>query len=490
MKTAKFNIKKNTAKLAIAGLLLSAGLNSACEKDFLVKEPETSLSDAVMFTSVEKASTVITGLYSSSKSGAMFGGRYHIYNDIKAEEFVNRTTNTVTGYTTYQFTNDPGDTYIASFWSTAYLTINRANIAIDALTKNEAGLDQAFATQAVAEAKFIRALNYFGLVQFFAKPYTSDNGASPGLPLRLQPETGPDNNALARSTVAQVYTQIIQDLDDAIAGLASDNGSREANLTRAHKNTAIALKTRVLLAKGDFPGVITEANKLVPATAPFATTSGVASALNPSVKAVFTAPFNTAESIFSFPFATTNAPGTQNQLGYYYHGGTGSNGNTEYYLNSEAPGIFVHPQWRTTDARRTTLTGVNTTYNVNILTKFSGTSPFLDYVPILRYAEVLLNLAEAEAEVGSQTRARALLEAVHHRSDPGYDFGTLTKAQLIQAILVERRIELLGEGFRANDLVRRNLPIVSRGAGATIQPSDPRYIFPIPTNEEKANTDI
>lgn len=484
MKTIKFSIKKNTAKLALAGLLLSAGLNSACSDDFLVKEPETSLSDAVMFTSVEKAETVITGLYASSKSGAMFGGRYHIYNDIRAEEFRNRTTNTVTGYTTYQFTNDPGDTYIANFWATGYLTINRANIAIDALTKNESGLDQTFTTTAIAEAKFIRALNYFALVQFFAKPYTADNGASPGLPLRIQPETGPDNNAMPRSSVAAIYTQILGDLDDAIAGLPSDNGSREANLTRAHKNTAIALKTRVLLVKGDFQGVITEANKLVPQSAPFATSSGVASSLNANIKAVFTAPFNTPESIFSFPMATTNAPGTQNQLGYYFNAG-----NLEYYLNPTAPGIYAHSQWGADDARRTQLTAVYAGIGAHP-TKFSGVSPYIDYVPMIRYAEVLLNLAEAEAEVGSQTRARALLEAVHHRSDPSYDFGTLTKAELIEAILTERRIELLAEGFRSNDLVRRNQPIVSFGAGATIQPSDPRYIFPIPTNEEKANSDI
>jgi hypothetical protein len=484
MKTNKFNIKKNTTKLALAGLLLAAGLNSACKEEFLVKEPETSLSDAVMFTSVDKAETVITGLYSSSKSGALFGGRYHIYNDIRAEEFVNRTTNTVTGYTTYQHNNDAGDSYIASFWSTAYLTINRANIAIDALTKNEAGLDAAFATRAIAEAKFIRALNYFGLVQIFAKPFAADNGASPGLPLRLQPEIGPDNNDMPRSTVAQVYTQILSDIDDAIAGLPNDRGSREENLTRAHKNTAIALKTRILLVKGDFPGVITEANKIVSANAPFTTTSGVASALNPSIRAVFNPPFNTSESIFSFPMATTNAPGTQNQLGYYFNAG-----NLEYYLNSNSPGIYAHAQWGANDARRTQLTAVYSGIGPHP-TKFSGVSPYVDYVPMIRYAEVLLNLAEAEAEVGSQTRARALLEAVHHRSDPSYDFGTMNKAQLIEAILTERRIELLAEGFRSNDILRRNQPIRSFGAGTTIQPSDSRYVFPIPISETKSNSQI
>jgi len=57
---------------------------------------------------------------------------------------------------------------------------------------------------------------------------------------------------------------------------------------------------------------------------------------------------------------------------------------------------------------------------------------------------------------------------VHQRSDAGYDFGTLDKAGLIKAILMERRIEFLAEGFRANDVLRRGDPLNSYGAGAVI----------------------
>lgn len=483
MKTIQFNIRKNTAKIALVGFLFAAGLSS-CSDDFLVAEPELSISDMVIFTSPERAEAAITGLYASSKSGALYGGRYLIYNDIRAEEFVNRTTNVVTGYSTYQFTNDAADSYIASFWSTSYLTINRANIAIAALEANEGGLSADVVANFIAEAKFIRALNYFGLVQIFAKPYIVSAGQTPGLPLRLQPETGGDNNDLARSSVADVYTQILADLDAAYAGLKDNNGNREANLTRAHKNTATALKVRVLLAKGDFPGVITEGNKLVPATAPFVTSVGVPSRLEEDIRSVFNPPFQTQESIFSFPMASTNAPGTQNQLGYYFNAG-----NLEYYLNSDAPGILANAQFGADDDRRTELTALYAGIGHH-LTKFSGVSPYTDYVPMIRYAEVMLNVAEAEAEVGSQARARALLEAVHHRSDPSYDFGTMTQQQLIDAILTERRIELLGEGFRANDITRRGLPFRSQGAGASIDINDERYNFPIPDSERKANTAI
>jgi hypothetical protein len=117
-------------------------------------------------------------------------------------------------------------------------------------------------------------------------------------------------------------------------------------------------------------------------------------------------------------------------------------------------------------------------------TKFKGISPFLDSAPVIRYAEVLLNLAEAEAlnPGGNLVRSRALLDAVRKRSDPTYDFGVLaTSAELLTAILKERRIEFLTEGMRYNDLARRVAPIQSYGAGSVYIPeTDPLYTFPIP----------
>jgi hypothetical protein len=65
-----------------------------------------------------------------------------------------------------------------------------------------------------------------------------------------------------------------------------------------------------------------------------------------------------------------------------------------------------------------------------------------------------------------------------------------TKTEGVRAILTERRIEFLGEGFRANDVLRRGEPLNSFGAGAIIQPSDPRYIFGIPLVEVQTNPSI
>ena len=478
-------MKLFTSKIGMLAITVALSLSS-CNKEFLNAVPELDLSDATVFNTPARVLSQVNGLYSSAKSGSLFGGRYLIYNDIRGEDWVNRTTNSVTGYSTYQGNQDPSDSYLAGFWNVGYLTINRVNLFLEGLAANPTVVPATTAANYRGEAKFLRALTYFALVQYFAKPYVLDKGASPGLPLRLKGETSSANNALARSSVAQVYDQILKDLNEAEAELPDSYASALLNTTRAHKNSAIALKTRVLLAKNDFAGVITEANKIVSAAAPFKSSVRVAHALQADVSNVFKAPYTTSESIFSFPMDATNAPGTQNQLGYYFNAG-----NVEYYLNTGATGVYNQAQFRATDDRKTKLTVATTAVaKFPSSTKFSGVSPYIDYVPNIRYAEVLLNLAEAEAEAGSQTRALALLNAVHQRSDAGYDFGTLDKAGLIKAILMERRIEFLAEGFRANDVLRRGDPLNSYGAGAVILSSDPRYIYGIPLGEIQTNPAI
>lgn len=479
-------MKLFTTKIGILSIALAMTVSS-CNKEFLSAIPELDLSDATVFNTPARVLSQVNGLYGSAKSGSLFGGRYLIYNDIRGEEWVNRTTNSVTGFSTYQGNQDPSDSYLASFWIQGYLTINRANLFIEGLAANPTAVSPVLAANYRGEAKFLRALTYFSLVQFFAKPYILDKGASAGLPLRLKGETSSAGNDLARSSVAQVYAQVLKDLNEAEAELPDTYATALLNTTRAHKNTAIALKTRVLLAMGDYTGVVSEGNKIVSAAAPFRSAARVAHTLQADVSNVFKAPYTSTESVFSFPMDATNAPGTQNQLGYYWNAG-----NVEYVLNTGTTGIYSNEQFAATDDRKTKLTVPKTAIaNFPSLTKFSGVAPFVDYVPNIRYAEVLLNVAEAEAELGNLTRATAILKAVHGRSDAAYVFPALdTKSDVVKSILVERRIEFLGEGFRANDVLRRGEPLNSFGAGAIIQPSDPRYIYGIPLVEVQTNPSI
>jgi hypothetical protein len=124
--------------------------------------------------------------------------------------------------------------------------------------------------------------------------------------------------------------------------------------------------------------------------------------------------------------------------------------------------------------------------------KFSTGTPYTDNVPIIRYAEVLLNLAEGRARAAGSVdeKSVALLNAVRGRSDPSTQF-TLADFPDVNAfttaLLRERRIEFLGEGLRSIDLMRLNLPIPAKGTAPGVLPSDPNYVWPIPSSELSAN---
>ena len=92
-----------------------------------------------------------------------------------------------------------------------------------------------------------------------------------------------------------------------------------------------------------------------------------------------------------------NNAGTQNQLAHYYTAQS-LGGFEDFYLNPA--GILANSVYATgsTDARKSFIIANGTK---NFVSKFKKTSPYTDYVPVIRYAEVLLNAAEAYARGGN-----------------------------------------------------------------------------------------
>ena len=489
----KFALPKPTALLSAA--LLSLG-TFACNDSLLSPAPKIQFSDQVVFSTPDRISLQVNGLYSFVKTGNFLGGRMQIYGDIRANDFLNRTSNGVTGLTVWNHTEtEQSQNDVINAWAYGYGAINQINVFLAGLDANAAkfvapvfpGTFAATALNYQGEARLLRALCYYSLLQLYARPFSESAGTKPGLPLRLLAETGPENNNLARSTVAEVYAQILTDLTFAEQNLPLTYGSATLNVTRAHRNTAIALKTRVYLSMGQYADVITEANKLVPAAAPYAAPSGVPNALNPSVAAVFAAPQETAESILSFPFTAQDAPGTQNQLAYYYLPSS-LGGNGEYSLNTAAGSAVANPGWDAADARRTNF--VVKVGTETFLKKYPTGTPYTDKAPVIRYAEVLLNLAEARVRSTNSVDARglALLNAVRTRSLPTGAYPPFPSVSaMTDAILLERRVEFLGEGLRNNDLLRLDLTIPGKGSVGAVDPTNSLYVWPIPSTELATN---
>jgi hypothetical protein len=473
-------------KLIIPALAVALAF-SCNKKEMLNPIPTTSISDASAFDTPDRVANQVRALYGNFKSGNLQGGRYLIYNDIRGEDFQNELTNAVTGFSTWNYSLTNTAQEVTGLWNQAYLAINSCNVFMDGMAaKGTALVGDALSKNYLAEARLIRAMCYYDLLQLYARPYWDGNGSKPGLPIRTTGNKGPANYDLARSTVDQVYSLILEDLNFAETNLPLNNTTAALNTTRAHRNTALALKTRVYLSMGKYAEVITTAEKFVGTSAPFTATSGVPNALQADITAVFKPPYTTTESIFSLPFASNETPGGQNQLGYYYSplASQGGVGNGEYSLNQS--GIIADADWLATDKRRAfVFTSPN---SKKWLIKYNTASPYTDYAPVIRYAEVLLNLAEARVRSSNTVDAQAiaLLNAVHLRSEPTTPYtaaGFANANTLATAILRERRIEFLGEGLRSPDLLRLGLPIPAKGSVSQIAPTDSRYIWPISSIE-------
>lgn len=486
---------KNIIKGLFVFLILV--LFGACSKEYLKQDPETQINEQYIFDTKERVVGQVNGMYSFIKAGAFLGGRYFVYNDIRDDNFIPKSTNGVTNYATWNHTVLSSTNEVQNLWGAVYAAINSINIFLEEVKKNwDNGKITGFVTQDeynqyVSEALTLRAICYFDLLQLYAQPYNKNSGASPGLPLRLTALKKLEGNDLARSTVAEVYTQILSDLNTAEPLAILDYSNDLLRTTRINRNSVIAFKTRVYLHMNNWAQVKTEAAKIVTASASFTTPSGQANgrslALNSTFAGIWASPYTSKESIFSMPFTATNLAGTQNSLAHYNH----PSSSESYYLNVSGQ---AYSSMNAADARRVLFqTGTVSLVTRYFTGKWTNFISQVDYVPVIRYAEVILNYAEALIMDGGVVSQQAvdLLNAVRTRS---YSAGAYTLAGFAttqafrDALLLERNIEFLGEGIRNMDLMRTVSSIPGKpGATTVITPTSPTYIWPIPTSELNTN---
>jgi hypothetical protein len=482
---------RNILKGSIVLILLS--LVSGCTKDYLDPVPKTNPIDQNAFDTKERVVAQVNGMYQMMKSGAYHGGRFYVYNDVRCDNFIPKSSNLVTNYATWNHTVLSSTNEVQNLWLAVYNTINAINLFIDGLEEAWTSgkltdlITEAEKNQYQSEALTLRAVCYFDLLQLYAKPYNMGSGNNPGLPLRLTGIKVGGENDLARSTVAQVYTQILADLNAAEPLAILDYSNDLLRTTRIHRNSIIALKTRVYLHMGNWASVVTEAGKIVSATAPFKATTGRAFELNSTFTGIWATPYTTKESIFSMPFTATNLAGTQNSLAHYNH----PSSSESYYLNVSGQ---AYTNLDATDARRVLFqTGTVSSVTRYFVGKWTTYTPQTDYAPVMRYAEVLLNYAEAIVRNDNAVSNLAvnLLNAVRTRSFPAgaYAPGNFATVQsFLDAVFLERNMEFLGEGIRNMDLMRLGLPIPGKNGGSMgnvpeVPTTSLSYIWPIPGNE-------
>ncbi|WP_231458505.1 RagB/SusD family nutrient uptake outer membrane protein [Pedobacter sp. Leaf132] len=450
-----------SATTAILGVVLVA---SSCNK-ITDLQPNNSFSEESAYSSPARVALAVTGVYSAAQMGSYAGSvdRGYPFGAANTEQQDARGEDVIAVPSfyliTYEGTYSPTTANNQGMWETSYALINRANVVIEGVKKAAAAgvITPALATQYEAESRYLRALAHHELLVHFARPYSHTAGATHlGVPYRTVAASSPAgvdiNKSQGRNTVKECYDKLLEDLNFAEANLP-ESYAAGLKVSRATKGAAIAIKTRIYLHMGSWANVITEGNKLISSNAPFTSPiGGYSLTATPSGPFITASNFTNSESIFSIENSTTRNAGTNGSISTMYTKAAGR------ALLALSPIIYNSSFWLPTDLRRTTMT--TNDGRGYFTTKYPEFSTFTDANPIIRYAEVLLNVAEAEARTTAlSSRALALLNAVRNRAvtTAANQFTIANFASgndLVQAVLNERRIEFLAEGHRWGDIHR------------------------------------
>lgn len=456
---------------AVAGVVLAA---AACN-NFLDVKPVAELPRDQALSGPTSARAAVVGMYDGLQDetgGYFYSGDYLFFRDVSSDDV--DWTGTFTTFADAEDNNlrpDNGD--VRGMWNAMYTTVARANLVINQLP-NVGGIDQGEKDQLLGEAYFVRALVFHDLVITWG----GRNPGDPGIPLPLTPAADASVGAKAtRATVDSTYKQILADLDAAEAKMDPS----VTDVTRGTLGAVRALRSRVLLFKKDYAGAEAAATAV----------EGMGYRLADNYSDLFTADAkDTPEDIFRLTFT----PSDYGEEGYYYLGRT-ENEPSVALAKAYQPSLDTVPtsagflkNWAPTDLRAQNNIVVDPAGDFCGLplcgTKFPTTVGAED-IHVIRFAEVILNKAEAMARQGGGKLPGAVAEVNRIRKRAGLDtlvFGVdlTTQQQVIDEVMLQRRLELAMEGFRWADLVRTGAVdayLTAKGA-QTYQ-----ALYPIPSRE-------
>jgi len=510
-------MKQNITKILIAALLVFGSVTS-CDKKLNVLDKNNPTQESYFKTASELQNGV-NAIYSTLRSANLVGREWFFTHDMRGGETWSGGAQLEAPRADLlkQPSPSPANAVMTSVWTGCYQMINRANLIFQkapGVTDDIASRDRS-----VGEAKFLRAWAYFELVSQWGD-----------VPLYTAPVTSPTDYK-GKTPAADIYTAIINYLNDAVSKLPDSYSA--ADFGRATKGAANAMLGRVQMQKGDY-------------TAAKAALTAVVNSNKYSLVSNFNWNFDgdmkddggttqttghefNSEAVFEVPFVDK---GDNNfNWGYVGEGSTqpvSTVRNQEYGIvwGNVIPSNRLLNEFEAGDPRYKftfyevgdriltkdgTLPGtVLTAADMNVDTSNKGgvvlkrvfrKYSILDWVRsdfhpgginqrLIRYADVLLMLAECEAEVGSPAQAAIYINMV--RTRPGVNMPPVvltTKNQALRAVMHERAVELGGEEVANIDILRWR----KRGYFPSIM-TDPKPgqvdMFPIPVAETSTNPAI
>lgn len=445
-----------TFSVSVQALILNS-----CKKFMEIDNPTDQLNSDLVFADSSTAVSAVTGIYSEMLTGRNLfsNSATTLYSGLSADELYFYTPGIRDEFSNNQITQASHSTIDNAFWKPVYKNIYAANLAVEKLAASQE-LSISLKNQLTGEAKFIRAFCYFHLVNLFGE-----------VPL-ITSSKYQDAAICARAATADVYSQIIKDLNDAKILLSPQYVSTER--IRPNKWTAVALLSRCYLYINRWQEAETEATSVI-ASGDYTLESNLNDVfLKNNTEAIWQlVPVrpgaNTYEALEILPLSNFSIP--------------------TYLVTSTLRNSFEKGDNRKTAWIKSRVFNNDTVY-FPYKYKISNSPNLNEYYTVFRLAEQYLIRAEAEVNQNKLMEGQTDINIIRNRAGLS-NIATNNSQLLKQALEKERRIELFSEwGHRWYDLKRtgRANDLLSVLKGETWQPTD--ILWPIPQQEINLNPSL
>ncbi|UZR97120.1 RagB/SusD family nutrient uptake outer membrane protein [Chondrinema litorale] len=457
-----FSIKKNEWLLIFFMLAFSS-----CE-EFLYQDPQEEISKEDALSDIDNVQLSLNGTYYLISSSNYWGEFYPIYAELAGGNAKPASNSDSYYEDIYNFNISSGESDNTYSYQDIYTVILAANNIIEAIPELTDGTEEE-KNQIMGEALAIRAMAHFDLLRLYAHTYIYSDDAS-HLGIVLRDTYTPTDTESARSTVAEGYTLVVNDLVEA-AGLLNDF----SEALYFSKQAAQALLSRVYLYQGEWAKAASTATEII------------------SSNVINLASYDEYLNIWENGYIgdehllrLDNSNITVTTLSTVW----GINSTNENYLQASEDLISL---FDSSDIRgyNSAIVLNDDNYYATLKYPSGNVENTANDISILRLSEVYLIRAEAYAELGRNVLAQNDLNVIRQRANPITTEITLTDQALIDEILLERRREFAFEGHLLFDLTRKKIDVLRNDCNSNIYNCNVAYpnnkfIMPIP--EDAINT--
>jgi starch-binding outer membrane protein, SusD/RagB family len=472
---------KNKLKIFFTAAILILAAAS-CKKQ-LETTPQTSLLELKTFDDIKGA---LRGVYDGFQSSNYYNNTansgtpsaFSALPDLMGDDFVETLESLGNWNSMSEMLYAADNGTVGGIFIQPYEIISRVNNLLQFLGNFENGTNAAEAKRIRAQALAIRAHCHFDLMRYFAVDF-GRNSASLGVPYVTSFDPiNPLTVLPGRKTVKENYDAVLKDLNEALVNFRA-GGNTTDNTTRNFIDsvTVYAIMARVNYYASQWADVISDAN-IALSIRPVTNAAGYAAVFTTATEGT-----PSSEVYWTIPSDGTISPGRAT------NGADASFRVTNAFtaILTVQGGAYINNN--VTRLNQVSAGGVSRT----LCWKYPGIRSF----KVFRAGEILLMRSEAKQRTSVAT---ALTDLNSLRTNRGVATGTETGTALLNAILLQRRVELLGEGHRWLDLRRTTKTITrlecissggqSRAAKCLIPNTDRGWILPIPFNELKVNPNL